>query len=338
MPGKAKRGDFAFYTGGPVWEYDAWVKQSLLYFEGVALLVPRYLAEKPFRVRPDLAAEMRERGLLEILEPESVLDKKATKALADSILGIVASGALDGLAGQKTDFHHLSFSRIGYQADEELATKVYDALLRRGLAKPTEDRVSIPIHPLVRSLILVLLAPLLRPAGRRMGLELNPVTDRPELQSAVLALLSLDTMPSAASVFASDAKTAAIDVSKASVDEILRFREANRHDLDIYGLDLRRFMRDLGQMSARDRDVAIKGRQKEIGRAATRVRSAAKQRFGHIATATIGFAGAAWMATQGDLVSAAFTAAGTGTAAALLAPGPFQADAFSYLLSARTLA
>lgn len=338
MPVRATPAEYAFYSGGPVWHQDSWVKQALLYFDGVALLVPRYLSEKPFRVRPDLATDLRDRGLLEILEPEVVLDKKATKELADSIMTIVASGALDGLAKQNTEFHHLSFSRLGHQADEQLATQVYDALVQRGLARPTEDRVSIPMHPLVRSLVLLLLAPLLRPKGRELGLELSPVTDQPEIQGAVTALLSLETMPSSASVFSTDARGAGIDVSAVPVPEILRFRKAHRDQLDEYGLNLRTFIRDLGRMAPHDRPIAIKSRPQRVERTARTLRVAARQRFGTITVAGLGFAGAAWMVAQGDVIGGALTAGGSAVAASYLSPGPVEADVFSYLFAARELA
>jgi hypothetical protein len=53
---------------------------------------------------------LRERKLLEIIEPEVAVDKQATERLATAMTGIIASGALDGLAKEKTAFHELTGS------------------------------------------------------------------------------------------------------------------------------------------------------------------------------------------------------------------------------------
>jgi hypothetical protein len=51
---------------------------------------------------------------------------------------------------------------------------IIDELVSRDLARPSEDGVSVPMHPVVRTTILVLLAQLARDAGRRAGIGLHP--------------------------------------------------------------------------------------------------------------------------------------------------------------------
>src|SRR5438874_13657469 len=94
---------------------------------------------------------------------------------------IIGSGALDSLAKEKTAFHELSMSRLGYAGDERLAKMIFEQLKKRGLARETEDGLSIPMHPMIRSLILTLLSQILRSHGDNMHAELNPVTDRSRL-------------------------------------------------------------------------------------------------------------------------------------------------------------
>jgi len=43
-------------------------------------------------------------------------------------------------------------SRLGYYGDDSLARMIFEELKKRGLAKDSEDKVSIPMHPKVRSL------------------------------------------------------------------------------------------------------------------------------------------------------------------------------------------
>jgi hypothetical protein len=51
---------------------------------------------------------------------------------------------------------------------------LYEVLADRGLATETQDGVSIPMHPLVRSVYLIVLAQLSREVGQRAGLDLHP--------------------------------------------------------------------------------------------------------------------------------------------------------------------
>ena len=61
---------------------------------------------------------------------------------------------------------------------------------QRGLARPSEDGLSIPMHPEVRTTILVLLAQLARAAGRRHGIDLPPATSQPQPAEALIETLN----------------------------------------------------------------------------------------------------------------------------------------------------
>ena len=112
--------DVAFYYPGPVWSNADPIKNLLLFFDGIALLVPRYLRDKPERMDPALAVPLREKGLLHIIEPEDQVDAEATKQLAEALGGIISTGALDALAAQPdAAFHELSMSRLGYFGEQE---------------------------------------------------------------------------------------------------------------------------------------------------------------------------------------------------------------------------
>src|SRR5438876_9239003 len=87
--------EVAFYYPGPVWHSGEWVKNLILFFDGIALLIPEYIRHKPEIVDPAIAAGLRNEGLLHILEPEKIVDKGATKKLADAMSEVIASGMLD---------------------------------------------------------------------------------------------------------------------------------------------------------------------------------------------------------------------------------------------------
>lgn len=181
--------EVAFYYPNPVWRMGSWIKNLILFSDGIGLLVPNYMKERPEEADLSIATALKDKGLLHILEPETLVDTQATEQLATAMTEVIISGALDDLSKEKTAFHELSYSRLGGYGDAGLADMILEELKARGLARDTEDGVSIPMHPMVRSLVLVLLARILRPRGESLGLELSPATDRPRLVDALTEVL-----------------------------------------------------------------------------------------------------------------------------------------------------
>src|SRR2546430_12714588 len=163
--GTASPPEIVLYYRGIIWYGPDWIKSLLLLFDGVALLVPAYMKGRPEQIDPIMASPLRERGLLHILEPEALVDKSATEKLASALTDIITSGALDHLSSERVEFHELSYSRLGWVGDLGLAQMILDELKARGLARESKDGVSIPMHPAVRLIILVLLSQILRPKG-----------------------------------------------------------------------------------------------------------------------------------------------------------------------------
>ena len=84
--------EVAFYYPGPMWFSGDALKNLLLFFDGIALLVPRYMLDRPERREPWLVGPLRKAGLLHLLEPETLVDKATTQDLATAIVGLVQSG------------------------------------------------------------------------------------------------------------------------------------------------------------------------------------------------------------------------------------------------------
>lgn len=202
--------ELAFYCPNPIWRHGDWIKNLILFFDGVALLVPSYMKERLEEIDPAIVVGLRQHGLLDIIEPEVAVDKTATEKLVTALTEIVTSGMLDGLAKGDTAFHELSMSRLGYAADRKLAEEIFEELKKKGLAKDSEDSVSIPMHPMVRSLVLVLLAQILRPYGSEINARLNPATDNPKLVDALAELLAARPEPSTGHVVAFDLNTVSV--------------------------------------------------------------------------------------------------------------------------------
>jgi hypothetical protein len=322
----------AFYYPGPVWAVGDWVKNLILFFDGVALLVPEYIKDKPERIDPVTVAGLEAHGLLHILEPEKCVDKQATEQLAMAMTDVIASGVLDDLAKQPTEFHELSYSRMGSYGDRALAKMLLEELKSRGLARESEDGYSIPMHPMVRALMLVLLAQILRPYGKTLGMELSPATDRAPFIGALRELLSLPSAPSAGSVVTFDLATVGVDLGSVPIDEVLDFRKAHLKEYRGYARNVRGFVRELSLMSEEERSGAFADRQAELDDYASDLRAASRSAWKQPSTFALTLSGAAWTLATGDPMGALLSAGGALLGGIL--PPQQEAGAYSYLFRA----
>ena len=163
--------DIAFYYPGHIWYDTDRIKSMLLFFDGVGFLIPEYKKGEPEELDAVLAGPLRERGLLHYFVADEVIDANAAEALARAVGELIGTGALAPLSDGATAFHSLSMSRLGYGGNPEIAEALFQRLRAMGLARDSEDGSSIPIHPMVRYLILILLAQILRAPSSKMGFD-----------------------------------------------------------------------------------------------------------------------------------------------------------------------
>jgi hypothetical protein len=282
---------------------------------------------------PAIIEGLREHDLLHVLEAEVMVDAAATETLATAMSDIISSGALDRLATEPTEFAELSYSRLGGLGDPGLADMIHAELKSRGLARDTEDGVSVPMHPMVRSLVLVLLSQILRPQGAQRGIELSPATDRPEIVGALREILSLPETPSAGHVVASDLKVVGVDLGPVPIDEVLSFRLEHLQQHKAYARAVRHFVRELSLLSSQDQAGALSERQEELTELAHALAIAASKAWKQPASFALSAAGAAWTFTTGDPIGGLLAA---GSAIAGFSSGAsVEVGAYSYLFDAR---
>ena len=273
----AETREIAFYYPNPMWAYGDWIKNLVLFFDGIALLVPHYMTGRPEQLDRPIVVGLKEQGLLEIIEPERAVDKSATEKLAMAMTDIIASGVLDELAKEETDFHELSMSRLGSYGDEGLYNMIFDELKKRGLAEESKDKVSIPMHPKVRSLVPVLLSQILRPYGSTINANLSPATDMGNMVRALSELLSLKIEPSSGSVVEFDLNAVTVDLAAVPFDEVLDFRKQNLEAHKRYMLSVRKFAMELSRMPEDEQEVALELRQAELNDLANGLRNRARK-------------------------------------------------------------
>jgi len=236
--------EIAYYYPEPYWlaHEGGWVKSLLLFFDEIAILLPSYMRGRHLLADPTLAGPVEERGLLRVLEPETFVDEGTATELTAVIEALVDEEVFGALS-EVGSLAELSMSRMGYGTLRAVANRISAKLQERGLATESEDGVSIPMHPEVRSAYLLILAQLARATGARQGLDLHPVTNGREAGSALRHLLELKPMPSRGHIVDFDLASAlvgppvapSLDVFARSVAEIGR---ADDEDLEALGSGL----------------------------------------------------------------------------------------------------
>lgn len=110
--------EVAYYYLEPYWsisEVDS-LKTLLLFFDQIAILLPRYMKGRETAADPVLAGPLHEHGLLRVLEPEVFIDQPMTEELTEVMVELITGGAFDDL--EKTGHYaELSRSRMGWDSD-----------------------------------------------------------------------------------------------------------------------------------------------------------------------------------------------------------------------------
>lgn len=300
------------YHHEPYWgpSQGDWIKSLLLFFDGVAVLVPDYMRDRPLLTDPSLAQPLADQGLLHRLSPEALVDQSTVEALTELLDHLLDAGAFDRL-DRTAAFVELSHSRLGGAADAGLTEIVLEQLRDRGLARWTQDGVSVPLHPAVRALVLVVLPQLLRTPAEAAGYALQPASAQPRTVRALLDTLNLGALPTAGHVVAVDLEQVTLDLAPVPLDEVLDFRRQHGAEHRAYARDLRQFVRDLAGLDQHARDQTFIDRREALADTADQLRRLARTSWRRpLATFGLGIAGSAVALAHGNPIGAGLTAAG----------------------------
>ena len=324
--------DTAYYYPAPYWGLRdiEWIKSLLLFFDDIAILLPDYMYGRHKAADPVLAEPLEERGLLQVLEPKIWIDEGMTDKLAEIIVELLTNGTFDELP-QEEYFAELSQSRIGYSANVDLAGFLVDELQAKGLARPSEDGVSIPLHPTVRTTILVILGQLSRIAGDKHGITIHPTTNNFSAVDDLIKTLSMESMPSRHNVIHLDLEPVTFDLTSIPLDDVLQFRAEHQAAYRAYMRDLRGFMNELAEIhDPNERETVLLKRRQEIADAAHDIQRATRIGLGkNLASLSLGLAGGAWSISAGDLIGTILSTASV--AFGIIPNQSKKVDAYSYI-------
>lgn len=292
--------ELALYYPGHLWQNNDWVKNLLLYFDGIALLVPELKRHEPETADPILAGPLAAAGLLRLFSDDVTVDEAISARVAAALDEIIAQGSLDPLS-HVDPFIPLSHSRFPLAP---ATGRVYAELRKRQLVRESEDGISVPVHPIVRLLILTLLTQFLRADSASHGLNLSPVTDRPELIQAVATAVRLKyNAPSVGDIVIFDLQEVGVDLSLVPLDEVLAFRQENGRLYRAYAKAVRQFARELGTMPIWQRPAVLRERNAEIRDLAADLRKLSKTAWRKPVAFALTIAGTASGLGTGGLVA-----------------------------------
>jgi hypothetical protein len=326
--------EIAYYYPEPYWLADegSWIKSLLLFFDEIAVLLPQYMDGRQFLADPTLAEPMADRGLLRVLHPESFLDEQTIVELGSLMEALLSGDAFIDFA-EVEHFAELSMSRMGLGTLEAVADRLRGELERRGLARPSTDGVSIPLHPMVRSTYLMLLAQLARATGSRHGVDLHPVTSGRGVPSFE-RFMRLDALPTRGQIVSFDLEVVSVDLETVPLDDVLQFRTENAGAHRRYMQHLREFALSISLLEEPDRNRALADRAADLKDEAADLR--ARTRAGwtspkRLLGFALGLGGAAWTSVSGDPIAAGMAALGAGLS---MLPDGATGSAYSYLFNA----
>jgi hypothetical protein len=276
--GEATLPEVAFYYPNPYWRNVDWVKNIILFFDGIGMLIPNYMEESAQFDDEAVIAGLKQHNLFHVFQPETFFDREAGVRLEQMMMAIVDAGTLDDLPrDEQFQRASISMSRMGFHVAEESARRIHEALKKRNLAKDSEDGKSIPMHETVRYLILMMLSQILRANGKAAGFDLLPATDAPQLVGSLLTLLKKPTMPSVDHVIELDMEAVGVDLGSVPIEEILNYRNENRGSYRRYARQLRLTLHDLSLMPPDVQELKLEERQEELNGLASDLRKTARK-------------------------------------------------------------
>jgi hypothetical protein len=322
------------YHYEPYWSpYDGQrLKTLLLFFDGIALTVPKEIKDYALQMDPVVGQPLAEQGLLIQLDPENLMDAGAAQKLADVLESMLTLGAFQGL-GRHRQYEKLSFSRTMPPWTVGFTDSIVDKLEDVGLARLNGDETWFYLHPEIREFVLAMLPQIFKEAAARNGYALHPTTAQSEDVEALTDMLDQPPMATAGHVVTLDLQQVTLDLSSIPLDEVLDFRRTHGAAHRAYERDLRRFLREMTTLDTEARGQAIDDRRAELADAAADLLRASRKAWKRPLLALgLGIAGSAVSFATGNPVAAAIAAASAGVA---FKPQPVPSSAYTYLFQSQ---
>jgi hypothetical protein len=307
--------EFAYYYGDSIWdeELTGWIKSLLLFFDGIALVLPTYEADRLMESGSVLAQPLAELGLLRNYEPDLLIGAP-----------IPASSRYYTRSGALAQFlRRFEEGGLPYEdfipANARLITAInqkcggdLEANLRALGGRNTSDLLSAVITEVA----------------------IEPVIDDENAAAFAATLIgSLDERRGG--IVTGDLVQIGLDLSAVPLDEVLGFRSEYGSEYRMYARDIRKFVLDLSLIDEANQQSALMDRRAELRDREEQLRKIGRRAFARQAMAFgFGLTGAAWTLAHGDPWGAVFAAAAASAGLTRQDPEPIGAS-YTYILRAK---
>lgn len=293
------RPHLAYYTDGIAWCSSEWAKSMLLFFDGIAILVPSQ-EDAAFRQSDEaVIVGMMNAGCLRVLRPHELVDE----ATATSVVGAVTAAVeqQDWRGSETVGILDLLYlDKMGYRVSRRPFELMARRLRDRKLVSDWEHGASMIVDRRVCLLTLSVIAAESRRRGEALGLRLTPATDGLKWGHRQAQYASHPSMDACARIMHADVDQLRIDVGAVPIDELVDFRRSNADRLDRYRLSIARFANGLVGLEPEDQQLAVAHRSQELADARRDVERAGRDFWLTTGRLSFGVGGITWTCLTGD--------------------------------------
>ena len=286
-----------------------WLKNILLFFDGVALLAP---PEAIDALEPEDRTTVRsllEAKLFYLVDPCKLMDHDA----ADRILTFLLQAStslqariqyrLTGAVQSRDKLRFLNTNEMNEAQEEvlEYSKAIWHELFTRGLVFDAKALYPPLLDRNIWNTVEALLAYTLQPAGINLGLDLQLTTSDPKFLNSAMRVLGTTSDTSSAHTVESNLEGVAPDLSSVPLDEVLEFREGHGERYRTYMEHLRLFATDLLSENKPEQKASLADRNTELIEEAADLRRIIRQRWRYpISAIDVGIVSVEWMADLND--------------------------------------
>jgi hypothetical protein len=299
-----------------------WLKNLVLFFDEICILLPDVYRDEFFSRLDWLATPLINDGILHLLRPEDVVDRAVSDSMAKIGSTLIDMGAF-GLQQKDIPINVRPMTAIGelaaslredYEVDvrlinrrlerpilvEKRATSLVERLTEAHLLRPSGRDGESLADPFARACLLAILPLVIsQHAVSPLLTQITPVTDQADVFNALSRVVDLPPFHRVGEIMQVDLNSIGINAESVPIDDMIAFRTEHR---DIYSRYLRtaeRIAHDLAEGSPVERALILRDREQQVEDELHELRKVTRQWGRPLTGISIALSGATWTAVHG---------------------------------------
>ena len=324
--------ELAYYYPSSYWREGAtsdWAKTLLLFFDGVATLVPEHERQAALDADPAVAGHLVDRGLLRMISTDELMWQwNHSASIYDMLVEYIRAVApfIPPEPFVPSDVPHVLHT-------SKLPAVLVDELETQGLARTAgfPESGQVQVHPEVWRIVLTSIADYVsQHSWPEISAYLLPVTD----QSSCTRVVSQHIAARRAAVVASDLQQVSVNLAAVPLEEVLDFRDQYGADFRAYRRGLNQFVMALAKASPEERRILRIYREEHLADLNNELRNRSRlvSRGRAFTPFLLGMVGGVMQVTSGDVLGG--SGGMVGSLGALPSANSVERHEFSYLFRA----